>query len=1221
MRKIAIGNSVYIEPNNVTLELDKIEIQNTINSSFNIEIVRNNAVIKSLEFPLENNTLYKGDYLSRDGIHRVSTGAIEQYTGNQITAIQYFDNLYVSGGNFYVRVSNQNAILKMYYEKEEEIDEQIYVLNKNEELITVFNKEDENPIFNPRIRETQNAEAVFTFSISPYNPKWNEINNPENLYVVGGKVFSTNFEGCFQEFITESNEDYITVTAYERQKLLSRKYVRAWNSEEGFEFIDTFMVVILSGGSLPLINNGVTVNSNHPRGTSGYVLDGLLYGTGWTTGTCDLEGVFDFETDQIDIYENILKVQEIWGGILVFDSYNKVVHHRDETKWLPYEGFEVKYQKNMQSLEKLYNNKIITKLCPLGEGGLNIKSVNNDSEWITNFSYTDSVLEGIENNPDINDPEQLMKWGERKLKDLCKPRKELTIKTVLLFQLEGYELEKIGLNDIVDIINYNGIDGEIEQLRVVLYDYGVWDYSDAVIEVSDITLESTDIFKKTVSASNSINAGTLDSKRVVNFFKNGQSISASLKEIDQSIVDTKSELYKSDEEIGAKIQESVTNINTLSNTIISQQETIESLKLTIEGLTNQVTEKGGNNLIYYDSDFWVGESKIIPDEYEKVKCIKSTGTQYIDTNYKPKTNTAVEMDLRFDGYYRKNGSKMAFLGSIDENNSAFSINFSGSKEDYYTFYVWTDITNGAGGLIYGDTFDKLLLFTRNKMRMQSDLFEYGETMKVATKTTNNNTTMFLFGRNNNGTPEPFSLYELAIYETKIYEDGILIKDFIPCIRKSDNKVGMYDLVNATFHTNQGTGEFEYEYELPEEYQEVEYLESSGSQYIDTGHVFTGKTTFDLDILETQHGNSEWCMFIGTRTSSGTTHMLMNCNTTGFIGGDYGTAGSAFQGSSSNMLNNLAHIETRIESSNYKVYLSNGVYATTPYQEFTTGLNGYLFGFNVGGNAHMREAHFRIYDCKIYEDGVLVRDFVPCYKKENNVAGFYDMENNVFYPNNGNGNFIQGKNVSEDKTAYTTNKIEEYTNTEIKNNSISGVGYLLNNGIFEQQINNIVNGFYTISFKYIKLKELSEGAVIINDKKYELNEMVWTKFTETIEVNSNSIKIEFVSDSNASFYIIDTLVNLGITADIWTQNPNETRTDTVTIGKGIQVDSTATNTYHRIDSDGNRTYNKQTGVVVSEQTDKGTKTVYLEANEGEMAGLLFQEVTYGGSEQAWISSLL
>ena len=66
------------------------------------------------------------------------------------------------------------------------------------------------------------------------------------------------------------------------------------------------------------------------------------------------------------------------------------------------------------------NNKIITKLCPLGEGGLNIKKINNNSEWITNFSYTDSILEGIENNPDITDQEQLKKWGERKLKDLCK---------------------------------------------------------------------------------------------------------------------------------------------------------------------------------------------------------------------------------------------------------------------------------------------------------------------------------------------------------------------------------------------------------------------------------------------------------------------------------------------------------------------------------------------------------------------------------------------------------------------------------------------------------------------------------------------------------------------------------------------------------------------------------------------------------------------------------
>lgn len=641
MKKIVIGNNVCVPMDNCIIEIDKIEISATISSSFNFNIVRDGTTIKSIEFPLDNQTLLPGDFLDYSGIHRINTEdntyTIEEYTDNQLIAFQDMTNLHISKGKFYVSLSNTSAILKLYYYKSDEKDEQIYVLNKNEELIAVFNVDDENPIFNPRIQDTQNAESVFTFSISPNNPKWKQINNPENLYLVKNKMYSTNFEGCFQENISDNNEDYITVTAYERQKLLSRRYVRAWNSETGFDAIDTFMVVVLSNGNLPLKNNGIYVNSNHLPGTSGYALDALLFGTEWTTGICDVEGTFDLETDQVDIYENILKVQQIWGGILVFDSVNKIVHHRDETKWLPYEGYEVKYQKNMQSLEKLYNNKIITKLCPLGEGGLNIKSVNNGSEWITNFSYTDSILEGIENNPDIVDSEQLKAWGERKLKDLCKPRKELTVQAILLYQVEGHELEEIALNDIVDVINYANIDGDIEQLRVVGYEYGVWDASDAVIELSDITLESTDIFKKTVSASNSINNGTLNSKQVINFFKNGQSVSTSLKEINETIIETKSEMYKTDEEMGARIIETEKGINSLSNEIISYKQTIEDLKITIEGLKNQLTKTGGNNLIRnsvgaFGNEYWEGTVVLNTDtdtqnnnESKKAINLQSTG--------------------------------------------------------------------------------------------------------------------------------------------------------------------------------------------------------------------------------------------------------------------------------------------------------------------------------------------------------------------------------------------------------------------------------------------------------------------------------------------------------------------------------------------------------------------------------------------------------------------
>ena len=488
-----------------------------------------------------------------------------------------------------------------------EEDTQIYVLNKAEQLLAVFNKDDEEQaLINPRVEKRQNAEAVFTFSIDTKNPKWQEINNPENLYVVDGMIFSTNFDGSFKEVISENDEKTIEVTAYERQQLLSRKFVRAWNSETNLEKIDTFMVVILSNGNLPLKNNGIEITTRYPKGSSGYALEGLLYGTGWTVGTCDIYeyengqvvkdennnpvySKFDLETDQVNIYDNILKVQELWGGILVFDSFNKIVHHRDETLYLPYNGYEVRYQKNMQSLEKKYNNKIITKLCPLGEGGLNIVNINDGSVWLENYSYTDTVLEGIENNPDITNQTQLKRWGERKLEMLCQPTIELDVNLALMYQLEGYELETIDLNHIVDVINYNDVDTDYMQLRVVEFSYSVWDKSDATVKLSNITLDSTDIFRKAVKATNIINTGTLEASKVINIYKGGQSVQQTLLVLDGKTEFTYSELTRADDGIIARVTHTEDEYNTLSGTVGRHTEEIGSWDITSGTIASSIS--------------------------------------------------------------------------------------------------------------------------------------------------------------------------------------------------------------------------------------------------------------------------------------------------------------------------------------------------------------------------------------------------------------------------------------------------------------------------------------------------------------------------------------------------------------------------------------------------------------------------------------------------------
>lgn len=47
---------------------------------------------------------------------------------------------------------------------------------------------------------------------------------------------------------------------------------------------------------------------------------------------------------------------------------------------------------------------------------------------------------------------------------------------------------------------------------------------------------------------------------------------------------------------------------------------------------------------------------------------------------------------------------------------------------------------------------------------------------------------------------------------------------------------------------------------------------------------------------------------------------------------------------------------------------------------------------------------------MYYDDVFVRNFIPCYRKSDNVIGLYDLVNDVFYTNNGTGIFLKGADV-------------------------------------------------------------------------------------------------------------------------------------------------------------------------------------------------------------------
>lgn len=191
-------------------------------------------------------------------------------------------------------------------------------------------------------------------------------------------------------------------------------------------------------------------------------------------------------------------------------------------------------------------------------------------------------------------------------------------------------------------------------------------------------------------------------------------------------------------------------------------------------------------------------------------------------------------------------------------------------------------------------------------------------------------------------------------------------------------------------------------QLPIEYQEVEYIQSSGTQYIDTGFMPNQDTRVVCDIDYTLTSATAW--LFGARTSNEVkTYNVL-------------TYSSKYRSDYNNKtIDCISHVNPTgrfvLDKNKNITYFDNVVGVSMTYAAFQCDYTLYLFANNHAGAA-ASHGTFKLYSCQIYDNGTLVRDFVPCYRKSDNVAGLYDLVNNVFYNNVGSGVFAVGSNVGE-----------------------------------------------------------------------------------------------------------------------------------------------------------------------------------------------------------------
>lgn len=389
----------------------------------------------------------------------------------------------------------------------------------------------------------------------------------------------------------------------------------------------------------------------------------------------------------------------------------------------------------------------------------------------------------------------------------------------------------------------------------------------------------------------------------------------------------------------------------------------------------------------------------LPAEYQRLKGLIATGAQCINTQLTP-TGT-MEFEITFD----------------IQNTFTSSGNFGtvfGSRTNYYqngyhltTFSMYTS----AGHFLYGTNSNAdNIRYEANMLKdgsTQTIIYHNsvltggnGNTTTINSQTFSNNYPIYLYALNEAGRICEHS--QSTIYGCKFFDNGTLVRHFIPARRRADGVLGMYDMVEDIFYTNVGSGTFtaiEMGNTLPSEYTALEYIQSTGTEYIDMGLApDTADFKMEIKYQYLSEHNTGSDAIAGARLGGEKTRLYIcrNLNTT--------TVDRVVLGSTTRTYTHDVNPHVMIFNDENRDCYIDGILLDNLGTAYTPHANNmYLFAINYENEGVRFRTSARIWYCKVWKGGELVRDLVPCISDEGEV-GLYDYVEGLFYTNAGTGSF-------------------------------------------------------------------------------------------------------------------------------------------------------------------------------------------------------------------------
>lgn len=196
--------------------------------------------------------------------------------------------------------------------------------------------------------------------------------------------------------------------------------------------------------------------------------------------------------------------------------------------------------------------------------------------------------------------------------------------------------------------------------------------------------------------------------------------------------------------------------------------------------------------------------------------------------------------------------------------------------------------------------------------------------------------------------------------------------------------------------------------LPQ-FQQVKYIEGTGSQYINTNTYIT----VNQIIVEVK------IAFISDLTTAGDTYYMGMYNTdkrfnivtketTGYL--QMGIGKGYWRDSAQPNLNTIYTL--KVDMKNLELYLNEIKKTKTSSSAFSRFTDtkmwiGLLAGSDGTGAVRTNKGHARIYSTKIWQSGELIHDYYPCIRNYDSKPGLYDIVGNEFLINAGTGEFLYG----------------------------------------------------------------------------------------------------------------------------------------------------------------------------------------------------------------------